>query len=116
MFWRTSGTDEGMGPGELEVAPRCGRVECPERVLGKHLQRRTRIRRIAINPDRGGCLPEQVLDDPDVGFPMDVVEDQRQVAPRWKLGITQHVPECGPHERACQRVRELGKVPGRRGQ
>src|SRR5207237_7780728 len=87
-----------------------GIVERPERVIGERLQGGLGIGGIAVYPDGGRCLREQVLYHPDIRLAVNVVENQRQVAAGRQLGIPQHVPQRGPGDGAGERVGELGEV------
>src|SRR5438105_10160165 len=79
MFRRAGGADEGVRPGQLEVAAGGCLVEHPERMVGQALERGVLICRIAIDEDGRDCLGQEVLDDADVGFAVDVLEDQWEI-------------------------------------
>src|SRR6266550_2419559 len=74
------------------------------------------ICRIAINEDGRGRLGQEILNDADIGFTVDVLEDQREVAPRGDFGITQHVPERSPGDGSREWIGEFGEVLRRRRQ
>ena len=107
---RAGRIDEGLRPGELEVAAGGRPVQRSQGVGGKCLLGGVGVRRIAIDPDGGGGLGEQILDDPDIGLAVDVVEDQRQVAARRKLAVAEHVPERRPDDRPRQWIGQLSQV------
>src|SRR6266567_4506187 len=69
------------------------------------------ICRIAINEDGRGRLGQEILNDADIGFTVDVLEDQREVAPRGDFGITQHVPERGPGDGSSEWIRVRRGAP-----
>src|SRR2546421_2838875 len=79
MFGRAGGADERVRPGQLEVAAGGCVVERPERMVGQDLERGVLICRIAINEDSRDRLGHEVLDDADVGFAVDVLEDQWEI-------------------------------------
>ncbi len=75
MLGGAGGVDERMCPGQLEVAARRRGIERPERMIRESHERRILIRRIAIDEDGRDRLGQEVLDDADVGFAVDVLED-----------------------------------------
>src|SRR5207237_10898203 len=87
MLGRAGSADEGMRPGQLDVAGGRRAVEGPKSVFGKHPQRRLGVRRIAIDPDRRRRLREEILDNANVRLAMTSVGNQRAMVSSWDLRV-----------------------------